>query len=876
MALRSFSPPRVAAMPLPAQTRLGPYRILAPLGAGGMGEVYRAQDAHLDREVALKVLPEAFARDPDRLRRFEREARILSALNHPNILAIHDLGNEGGAPYLVMELLEGETLRQRLQGQPIPGRKVVALARQVAAGLSAAHEKGILHRDLKPGNLFLCRDGRVKILDFGLAKVAGSLGPEGDTRTGLSGAEETVGTPGYMSPEQVRGDPLDARSDLFSLGVVLWEMLSGQNPFQRGSAVETLHATLKEEPPDLDPGLRIPPDLARIVDTCLAKDPAARFHSAHDLAFALERLEPSLPPSGTGPFPGFRPASFRRKGLPLAATALATGVLTAAAAFWWPRHPASPPYDPRCVAILPFENRTGDASLEPLGQRVVELLRQDLQPVEDLRVAPDVPASGPSALRRVAETTRARFVAAGSYYLEGGELAFLGRLEDPWSGRVIYQLGPWRAPLRQPGPALAELRQRMGGAVAWTYEKAIRYTPGAVRPPRLEALQVYQKVMNEFAATPTKDLIPRFEQAVALDPDFFPLRMDTFDAWMSLSERRMDKAAEQVAAMEARDARTPVERTLARMARAQLEGWREEMVKACTNLKDLMPGISWVQLRLAQIHTSLNHPGRAIPLLERVPDDWVGKDAALAPQPAQTLCWAYHLRGDYVSELGATRAAQVRFAGETSFMRLEAEALVGLGRVDEAERVIESLGTTTPGRGGADGPGIAQLWTMLELRVHGYPERARRFAEQRRTALLGVPPATRKANRTRLAQALLCLDRTEEALAVFRELSAETPDEVMYRGQVGAALARLGRAGEAQRIEAELAALTRPYLRGDPAFWRACIAAQLGEKDRAVDLLRQAFAQGRVRDWFGNTHRELFLEPLRGYPPFEQLMKPRD
>ncbi|MDE3032855.1 MAG: protein kinase [Acidobacteriota bacterium] len=875
MTLRSLSSPRVAAMPLPAQTRLGPYRILAPLGAGGMGEVYRAQDAHLDREVALKVLPEAFARDPDRLRRFEHEARMLSALNHPNILAIHDLGNEGGAPYLVMELLEGETLRQRLQRQPLPGRRVVALALQVAAGLSAAHEKGILHRDLKPGNLFLCRDGRVKILDFGLAKVAGPSGPEGDTRTGLSGAEETVGTPGYMSPEQVRGEPLDARSDLFSLGVVMWEMLSGQNPFQRDSAVETLHATLKEEPPDLDPGLRIPPDLARIVDTCLAKDPAARFHSAHDLAFALERLEPSLPSPATGPFPGFRPASFRRKGLPLAATALATGVLTAAAAFWWPRHPASPPYDPRCVAILPFENRTGDASLEPLGQRVVELLRQDLQLVEDLRVAPDVPASGPSALRRVAETTRARFVAAGSYYLEGGELAFLGCLEDPWSGRVIYQLGPWRAPIRQPGPALAELRQRMGGAVAWSYDNAFRYPPGAVRPPRLDTLQMYQKVMNEYGATPTRNLMPRFEQAIALDPDFFPLRLDAFDAWTTPGMERMDKGAEQVAAMEARVDRTPVERNLARMARAALEGWREDMLKAEEELAALMPDTPLVQLRLAQGLAAMNRPGRAIPILQRVPDDWAGKDAAVAPMLLYTLCWAHHARGDYAAELEAARAAQARAGGLLSLRLPEVSALVGLGRVDEVQRLLSSLSAATLGRGGTGGPMAVRHMAMIEFWVHGPRDEARRLAEQQRVEILEAPPAFRKTRRVALVRALLCLDRPEEALPICRELSSEAPDLILFQGFLGATLARLGRGDEARQVEARLAGLTRPYLRGDHTYWRACIAAQLGEKDRAVELLRKAFAQGKYLDYFGATHREIFLEPLWGYPPFEELTRLR-
>lgn len=309
-------------------TNLGPYRILALLGKGGMGEVYRAEDPKLGREVAVKVLPEAFAEDGDRLRRFEREARVLASLAHPNILDIHDFAVQDGRPYLVMELLEGTTLRQKLEAAgALPPSKAAETALQVARGLAAAHEKGVLHRDLKPENIFLCRDGRVKILDFGLAKLhEPPVGPESLTRLELSDPALVVGTPGYASPEQIQGLPLDARSDLFALGVVLWEALTGRHPFRRDTLIEMLHAVLKEEAPDLDPSVNAPPGLGRILDRCLAKDPAARFHSAHDLVFALEALSSGSQPAGA-PW-----TSGRRRPYLLAAAASVVLVLGLAAA----------------------------------------------------------------------------------------------------------------------------------------------------------------------------------------------------------------------------------------------------------------------------------------------------------------------------------------------------------------------------------------------------------------------------------------------------------------------------------------------------------------------------------------------------------------
>src|SRR5690242_18427242 len=284
-------------MPLIPGTKLGPYEILAPIGAGGMGEVYRARDTRLGRDVALKILPESFAREADRLHRFEQEARAVAALNHPNILAVFDIGESNGSPYLVSELLDGETLRVVLDRGAIPPRRAIDYAVQIAQGLAAAHEKGIVHRDLKPENIFVTRDARIKILDFGLAKLAQKVGAAADGVTLTSShtaAGVVMGTASYMAPEQVRGDAADARTDIFAFGALLYEMLSGKRAFRRETTAETMTAVLKEDPPELsDPGHGVSPALDRIVRRCLEKNPEQRFQSAKDLSFALSALSGS-------------------------------------------------------------------------------------------------------------------------------------------------------------------------------------------------------------------------------------------------------------------------------------------------------------------------------------------------------------------------------------------------------------------------------------------------------------------------------------------------------------------------------------------------------------------------------------------------------
>jgi Tol biopolymer transport system component/serine/threonine protein kinase len=345
---------------------LGPYQILAPIGAGGMGEVYRARDPRLGRDVAVKVLREEVAADPERLRRFEREARAVAALNHPQILAVYDIGSEQGLAYVVFELLEGQTLRDLLKTGPLRARRVIDYGRQVCLGLAAAHARGIVHRDLKPENLFLTVDGQVKILDFGVAKLGGRAA--GDDPAALGGTDTAtepghlIGTADYMSPEQARGQPADARSDLFGLGAILYEMLSGRRAFTGTTPADSIGAILHTDPPEIGVD-RAPPALERVVRRCLEKKPKDRFHSAHDLGLALETL---CDPASSAPGVATRR---RRQRLALAASVLATA---GALAVWLPSRRAADGTAAR-ISITPFTSDGGakDApSLSPDGEKV--------------------------------------------------------------------------------------------------------------------------------------------------------------------------------------------------------------------------------------------------------------------------------------------------------------------------------------------------------------------------------------------------------------------------------------------------------------------------------------------------------------------------
>jgi Tol biopolymer transport system component len=390
---------------LSAGQRVGPYEIVAPLGAGGMGEVYRARDTRLDRDVAVKVLPARLAESAEAFERFEREAKAVAALSHPNILAIHDFGTHEGTAYAVMELLEGETLRQRLAAGALPARKAVECAAQVARGLAAAHEKGVVHRDLKPENVIVTPDGRVKILDFGLARQAAPPA-SGDETSSPTLAHHTepgtvMGTVGYMSPEQVRGEAADHRSDIFSLGCVLYEMLTGRRAFQKPTGAETMTAILQADPLDLSssPSADLPPALERILRHSLEKSPAERFQSARDLAFDLEASVDGTARSAARP--ASRPPSRRlplAAGLAAAAACLALGLL-AGWALGARRAPASAPAaEPRFTRLTFEQGTVWNARFTPDAQTVVYDAAWNGQPIRLFFTRLDTPQSMPVSL----------------------------------------------------------------------------------------------------------------------------------------------------------------------------------------------------------------------------------------------------------------------------------------------------------------------------------------------------------------------------------------------------------------------------------------------------------------------------------------------
>jgi serine/threonine protein kinase/tetratricopeptide (TPR) repeat protein len=426
-------------MRLSAGDRLGRYEIKAPVGKGGMGEVYRARDTELDRDVAVKVLPEAVAGEGDRLRRFKREAKAVARLSHPSVLEIFDFGSEGDITFAVTELLDGKSLREHLDsvGGPLPWEEVRGIAGAVADGLAVAHGGGVVHRDIKPGNLFLCADGRVKILDFGLASLREVVSPEDDTASLMQTASmpgTVMGTVGYMAPEQVRGELADARSDIFAIGCVLYEMLSGKRPFDRDTAPEAMTAILRENPPPLaECGVEVAPEIERTVTRCLEKDPDERFQSVSDLSFALREI-------AGGEDRESAPVRRRRIGqgrrLALSAVVLVAAVLTVVGvtSLWNRSAPWLGGNVIQSIAVLPLANLSGDPEQEYFADGMTEALITDLSRISALMVISRTSImqfkGSELSLPEIARRLGVDAVVAGSVQLEADQVRITAQLVD--------------------------------------------------------------------------------------------------------------------------------------------------------------------------------------------------------------------------------------------------------------------------------------------------------------------------------------------------------------------------------------------------------------------------------------------------------------
>ncbi len=524
-------------------TSIGPYQILAKLGEGGMGEVYRATDPRLEREVALKVLPAAMAASPERLERFRREARALAALDHPNIVTIHSVEEAEGVHFLTMQLVDGQPLDRVIPEGGLSVQRVRDIAHALGDALAAAHDKGIVHRDLKPANVMVTHDGRVKVLDFGLAKELRAGDPTDATLTsaGQTQAGVVMGTPAYMSPEQIAGRPVDHRTDIFSLGVLLYEMASGERPFRGDSSAELASAILRDTPRPLgEIRTDLPPDLARVIQRCLEKDPGTRYESARDVQAALSSSTSGgdgrlLPPAGR---------SFPRS-LALA-IAGAVVILLGAAAYRATRSGAVRPSSDasaggaiRSIAVLPLDNYSGDAGQDYFAEGMTDELTTQLATISRLRVISRGSAMQFKGAQRpptpeIAKALDVDAIVEGSVLRSGERVRITAQLIDARADRHL-----WARSFERSSRDVLALQDELASAIAGAIHAEL--TPAEesrlASAPRInpEAYDAYLKGRYFFNRPSDENLqkaIARFEEAVSLEPDFAPAHSGLSDAYL--------------------------------------------------------------------------------------------------------------------------------------------------------------------------------------------------------------------------------------------------------------------------------------------------------------------------------------------------------
>ncbi len=856
-------------------TRLGPYEILSPLGAGGMGEVYRARDERLKRDVAIKVLPAAVSSDPDRLRRFEREAQAAGGLNHPNITAVYDVGQHEGAPYVVQELLEGGTLRAELVTGALPPRKAIGYGREIAEGLAAAHDKGIVHRDLKPENVFVTRNGRIKILDFGLAKLTqpetGAVGTEAGTVTAATEPGVVMGTVGYMSPEQVQGDVVDHRSDIFSFGAILYEMLSGERAFGRRTAAETMAAIMRDDPPDLATPGGIPSSLDRIVRHCVEKDREQRFHSAHDIAFALEEASSA----GTSEAQAVAPAPGKRRVL------LVAGLIAAIAipgVFLLRRSHKGPAAAGglKRVAVLPFEN-LGAPEDDYFADGMSDEVRGKLTSLGGIEViARDSSTSYKKTTKtpqQIAKELDAKYLlkATVRWQKEAGtnrvhvmpelvEVRETGAPADKWQQSFDAALTDV---FQVQSDIASKVAQALGVALAAGEEKRLAEIP-------TQNLAAYDAFLKGRKAD-SRRAVAFYEQAVALDPSFA-------QAWARLSEtsssiyqwgthtpqlaERARQAAEKAVVLdpnlpEAYLAQGNYLAWVARDPAGALRKYGEGLRLAPTDY-DLLSNAAWAEKSLGLWDAALEHfsqlertnpwsygSGDALVSLRRYSEAREVLDRVIALRPGNPVvignkAMTYLGEGDLAGARAVVRAVASKDIEPTTLVAFLAGPWDLVWFLDDAQRELLLRLTPSAFR---DDRGLWAISLAQAYALQGDTANVRKFAE--------------------------------EAKKAFEEQLRATPDDAEQHAALGLSFAYLGRKEEAIREglrAVELIPVAKDAVDG-PALQHqlARIYILVGEPEKALDQLEPLL---KIPYYLspGWIKIDPNFDPLRNNPRFQKLV----
>ena len=853
------------------------YKILEKLGEGGMGVVYKAEDTTLRRAVALKFLPPETMRDPQAKARFLHEAQAAAALNHPNICTVYEIGEADGQTFIAMALIEGGSLRDKIGGGPLRLDETIDLAVQIAEGLAAAHKRNIVHRDMKPGNVMVTTEGRTKIMDFGLAKSPG--------QTRLTKTGTTSGTIAYMSPEQSRGGHIDHRTDIWSFGVMLYEMVTGQRPF-RGDYEQAVVRSIVDDQPEPMTALRtgVPMELERIAVKAMAKRPEERYQHVDDMMVDLKALRKAVDTdsatSATVVRPLSRPASLRTRRGRTAAIVAAVGIVALATTFGVMklRGPGGEPEVQRIV-VAAFENRTGDESLDPLGAMIADWFAQGLSQIGEYEVVSGgrqrgrATGAGTQALdemtrlRSLAKEAGAEVIVSGAYYAEGDDLRFQASVTEAEDGGIVYAPPAVNGSRRAPTEALETLRQRIMGALVTDFDPT-----HLSQPPIYEAYQEYATALRFFGWN-YPECFHHLRRATEIDSTFVPPRLYMAVAYGNLGKwAKADSIITEVARNRERLAQ--LEQHLLGWYTASIQGDHEEALRRIRQAGRLDPTSTTLTYLSGLLALHLNRPQEAVDTLEPLMSLEPSTDTLLWSWYASVAGQAHHTLGNYSRELEIMGRCQEFFPNLSILRAGEVQALAALGRVQELRNVVDQS-LATPSDYGS--PYYVIATAAVELRAHGHPNESLEMANLAADWCRSRPQEEAETEELRVClAAILCYaERWDEARALFEELAAESPEDMDYTGSLGTLAARRGDREEALRISAELEHLDRPYMFGMNMYWCGCISALLGEKERAMGFLREAFARGCRHGSDVDLHCDIDLEPLLDYLPFQELMRPK-
>jgi serine/threonine protein kinase/tetratricopeptide (TPR) repeat protein len=861
-----------------------------------MGVVYRAHDERLDREVAVKLLKPGLAGQLDRVRRFTTEARAMAAVAHPNIVAIHEVGSWDGRPYIVSELLQGETLRDRiLSSGAIEVTTAVKYAIHITRGLEAAHNCGFVHRDVKSENVFLTSDGQIKLLDFGIAALIagdperGGASGEGSTREDTQPGD-LAGTPCCMSPEQIRGLPVDGRADIFALGVALHEMLSGRRPFSGATPGETMAMVLHDDPPPL--GRRIPRPVKEIVSRCLEKRPEDRFSSAHDLALALTAVgsdqsheRPTSIRSLKRVMPQGPNLSWQRRAWPAVVAAIVALTILGFRIMQGTSGGGSPDSDlvPRRVAVVPFDDIDTPGQLETLGMLAAVRLSRSLAALREVEVvrveAGDAyPLASLLKAQRIGKATRAGLVLGGTVARRGDRVEFAATLEDGASGRIVSVLGAVSASLEYPDEALDVLGGRALIAVERHLHPSLAFASGD-RWPRYEAYREYRSSLEDAGSAPLEEALRHVERALELDPGYAQVRL-VWAGGMTLARPEVvgpDFPSSHLTRLLPlhRDRLSGSQSKILDGILMRIDGNWLGASQVFREILESDPRSCVSRTYVIDSAVRANRPRQAIDAFEELVWDPIippqAKEIAIA-----AAAKAYHLLGRHDDELEALERLGPGPAHKNTRLWAVQQKMIALaaaGRLDTLNRVIEDAlvqPETVPYQRAQ-----VMVATAVELREHGYRAAATRLAER----ALDDFRASMPRQNSHVGFGSCCFDamylsgHAEEAHALVLEGAPTWADPFERARLLGLAAARAGHEDAARKQMLVLAELDTPVRYGQGAYARARIAALLGDRDAALHLLRRAIANGF---WDYPALRSCpDLETLRDDPDIRELVAPR-